>query len=98
MSSPYLSTSPQYPRFYKKDQSQVQQVLIQLIDIQYLPALQAVFKAPEWLFENQPLNREDIKVLPQGPRDKGVCLCVLHKQIVRAIDKSCGAYSITLWT
>ena len=61
MSSPSSSTLSQCPRFYRMDQLAVQKELIQKIDNQYLPALQEVFRMPQWLDQNEPLDRETIK-------------------------------------
>jgi hypothetical protein len=54
-------SSPTYPRFYQKDQLQVQMELFQLIDDEYVPALQKVFKMPAWLDQNEPLPRDTMK-------------------------------------
>ena len=71
MSSPSPSTSSQTPQFYLKDQLQVQRALIQAIDNQYLCTLQEVFKTRQWLYQNEPLNRETIKTLcPKDPETK----------------------------
>jgi len=68
MSSPSLSTSPQ---FYQKDQLQVQMNLIQAVDSQYLGTLQEIFNTHQWLHQTEPLGREAIKALcPKDPVTK----------------------------
>ena len=74
-SSDQSSSRQPYNTIYTKDNLKVQRELIERINAELLPDLEAIFKTKEWLLQSAPIPRDLIKPLCPPGLQMGQVVC-----------------------